>query len=482
VRAAPRVLYSPEPVSLSSLFSVLAAQPARGALPARLPNPFAAEPPHALARQAAEALQRELADWPAALRDELARGKMLGVLVARDAEGRVGTLRAFAGMLAGRWDLEGFARPVFDLAARNALWPEAERRLRELDAAIGALDAGPGVDRRERDALERRRAEHSRGVLEELLVGYRLANARGEVRSVRELFAPDAPAGGAGDCAGPKLFAHAQRAGLQPLALAEFWWGASPAQVERLQGAYYPSCPSKCGRVLTHMLQGWDVEPLVIPGPAPIAPELPRTLYEDQWLVVVDKPAGLPPVPGRHGGHRDCLLARLRARYPDAAGPLLVQRLDADTSGVTVVAKDRVTFFDLRRQLALHQLDARYVALVRGDAPGDGGTIALALRPDPEDRLRLRQRHDPIDGERALTAWTALERRDGLTRVAFEPRTARPHQLRVHAAHALGLGAPIVGDRLYGTPAERLYLHAESVRFVHPRSGVEHLVTSPAPF
>jgi tRNA pseudouridine32 synthase/23S rRNA pseudouridine746 synthase len=328
-----------------SSFSPLALQPPAGALPERLSNPFEPGPPHPLARAAAELMQRDLADLPAPQRDDLAKGKMLGVLVARDAAGHVGVLRAFAGMLAGRWDVDGFVGPIFDLPARNALWPAVERELRDFAATLDELASGPRttslraqlkvlqdqhalagralkerheaqrlerraeraailaappsaetqaalsrLSRRSRDdriegrqrraaqraeredvqralragdheqaALKRRRAKRSCEALDEMLEGYQIPNARGDVRSVRELFAPNAPPGGAGDCAGPKLFAHAQREGLQPIALAEFWWGASAKGGAQEHGVYYPSCRGKCGPVLAHMLQGWAV-------------------------------------------------------------------------------------------------------------------------------------------------------------------------------------------------------------------------------
>jgi tRNA pseudouridine32 synthase/23S rRNA pseudouridine746 synthase len=335
-------------LALLSAFVPLAVQPPVGALPARLPNPFEPAPPHALALAAAERLQRDLAGLTAPQRDDLAKGKMLGVLVARDAAGRVGVLRAFAGMLAGRWDVDGFVGPLFDLAARNALWPDVERELCDFAAKLDELASGPrttalraqlnvfleqhgraaralkerhetqrlerraeraailaappGADtgaalsrlsRRSRDdriegrqqraaqraeregvqsalragtreqaALKRRRADRSCEVLDLMLEGYQIANARGEVRAVRDLFAPAAPPGGAGDCAGPKLFAHAQREGLQPIALAEFWWGAPAKSGAQEHGLYYPSCRGKCGPVLAHMLEGWPVEPV----------------------------------------------------------------------------------------------------------------------------------------------------------------------------------------------------------------------------
>jgi tRNA pseudouridine32 synthase/23S rRNA pseudouridine746 synthase len=185
-------------------------------------------------------------------------------------------------------------------------------------------------------------------------------------------------------------------------------------------------------------------------------------------------------VPGRAGKLKDCVLTRLRARLPGAEGPLLVHRLDLDTSGLLLVAKDAETHAALQRQFLERTVEKRYVAWVEGPVAGAAGSIALALRGDPDDRPR--QIHDPVHGKAAHTDWQVLVRADGRTKVALLPRTGRTHQLRVHAAHPAGLGAPIVGDRLYGLAGPRLLLHAESLRFVHPRTGAPVEVRSPAPF
>jgi tRNA pseudouridine32 synthase/23S rRNA pseudouridine746 synthase len=174
------------------------------------------------------------------------------------------------------------------------------------------------------------------------------------------------------------------------------------------------------------------------------------------------------------------VLARLRARYPQATGPLVVHRLDMDTSGLIVAALDPETFAGLQRQFALREVEKRYVAWVEGSVAGDAGTIDLPLRVDVDDRPR--QVFDAVHGKAALTDWRALERAAERTRVAFFPRTGRTHQLRVHAAHPRGLGTPIVGDRLYGHPAERLLLHAERLELTHPATGQRMSFESPAPF
>jgi tRNA pseudouridine32 synthase/23S rRNA pseudouridine746 synthase len=331
----------------------------------------------------------------------------------------------------------------------------------------------------ERVALGRTRAARSCVLLEELFAGYQLTSARGEVRALRALFAPATPPGGSGDCAAPKLFAHALSAGLRPLALAELWWGPSPATGGRHHGHYYPACRGKCGPVLAHMLDGLEVEPAPRFGEAVIPPSLPRTVFEDPWLVVVEKPEGLLSVPGR-GGLEDSVLSRLRARYPEAGGPLVVHRLDLDTSGLMMLARDAATHHALQGQFWRREIEKRYVAVLDGAPAGESGRIELALRVDLDDRPR--QIFDPLHGKPALTEWRVLSREDGRARVALFPRTGRTHQLRVHAAHPQGLGAPIVGDRLYGRAGARLLLHAESLSFVHPQTGQRVELVSPAPF
>ncbi|WP_233591560.1 RluA family pseudouridine synthase [Corallococcus sp. AB011P] len=358
--------------------------------------------------------------------------------------------------------------------AEKRRWDAAQEEARRLLAPARAK-----AERRVR-ALDRLRRIVSRGFMKQFHDTYAITNARGESRPLRSLYGGAEPPSGAGDCAGAKLLAHAFAHGLQPVALAEFWWGTPPASGGRIQGAFYPACRDKCGPLLPFMLEGLEVSAprVFVPPPAP-TPDL-SIVFEDAWLVVIDKPCGLLSVPGRDASLLDSVLTRLRARYPNATGPLLAHRLDLDTSGLLVAALDSRTHTSLQRQFLHRDVAKRYVALIDGPVHGDAGTITLPLRVDLDDRPR--QMVDPIHGKPAVTDWEVLHRAASHTRVAFHPRTGRTHQLRVHAAHPQGLGAPIVGDPLYGHAGLRLHLHAETLSFVHPATGQRVSFTRAAPF
>jgi tRNA pseudouridine32 synthase/23S rRNA pseudouridine746 synthase len=399
-------------------------------------------------------------------------------LRARHRENREARHRQRDGLSAasGSEEERTAARQAIDQLSR-ADGAEARRQKLAHQLELEGLQLRLGALESERSVLELRRAEESRALMREVHDGYTISNARGGTRPLRELFAPGEPPGGAGDCAGPKLLGQAYRLGLRPVALAEFWWGAPPLSGGRVTGAYYPSCRGKCGPLLPYMMDGLPVVASAIYGAGAIAADEPRVVFEDAWLMVVDKPVGLLSVPGRHAQLRDSVLTRLRARCADA---VLVHRLDLDTSGLMLCAKDAETHVALQRQFARREVEKRYVAWLEGVIANDEGRIELALRVDVSDRPR--QIHDPIYGKAAVTDWRVLERTASRTRVAFFPRTGRTHQLRVHASHAMGLGAAIVGDRLYGREDSRLMLHAEALSFIHPRTKVRVEFERAAPF
>lgn len=245
--------------------------------------------------------------------------------------------------------------------------------------------------------------------------------------------------------------------------MAEFWWGDSPKTEIRHHGYYYPACKGKCEPILNHMLQGLQVDenPLLADSHRETKLDI---LYEDDYLLIVNKPAGMLSVPGK--GDADSVYHRLRILYPEATGPIIVHRLDMATSGLLLAAKTKEAHQNLQAQFKNRTIQKRYIALLEGEVPLDEGEIRLPLCPDPLDRPR--QIVSEEFGKPTLTRYRVLERTSGKTLIAFYPQTGRTHQLRVHAAHPLGLHCPILGDELYGRKAERLYLHAEYLAFTHP--------------
>lgn len=469
--------------------------PLDGERPTRFPTPFDRKAVHPLARRAATELMAALTQHHAQpwRLHEAGNGKMFGVLVVAAADGTLGYLRAFSGMMNGTWDVAGWAPPTFDHAARDVVWGPGEAEMLDFAARRATLVAAMPADADGAEArrlakavrtLDAARTARSRVLMAQIQACYRLPDAQGDVRGLRDIFAPAEPPAGAGDCAAPKLLAHAYALGLTPLALAEFWWGAPSATGDRREGVFYAACRGKCLPILTHMLAGLPADAPPLFGAAAIPADEPRTVYEDAHLLVVHKPAGMLTVPGRSASLQECAVSRLRERYPDATGPLVVHRLDMDTSGLLLVAKSLDVAKQLQRLFSRRDIDKHYVAVLDGEVAGDEGHITLPLRVDIDDRPR--NIHDPVHGKPAHTEWRVLARAPGRTRVRLTPHTGRSHQLRVHAAHPDGLNAPILGDRLYGhTPPdddERLLLHAERLAFVHPVTGAPVVVTAPAPF
>ena len=335
---------------------------------------------------------------------------------------------------------------------------------------LASLQAEVEVFETEIERLKAERKTRSAALQQWLFKQFRMLNARGEERDLCNLFkdtVQKTPPAGAGECAAPKLLQYAYRNGWQPLAMAEFWWGDSPKNEIRRHGYYYPACKGKCGPILKHMLQGLHVEKNPLETDMHRGTEL-EIMYEDEWLSVVNKPAGMLSVPGK--SDIDSVYGRVRRMYPEATGPMVVHRLDMATSGLILIAKTKEVHQNLQAQFKNRTVCKRYVAWLDGIVEKKEGHIELPLRPDPEDRPR--QVVDAVHGKPAVTDYTVLHYDSGRTFISFIPKTGRTHQLRVHSAHPLGLNAPIVGDELYGRKADRLYLHAEYLGFIHPVSGV----------
>lgn len=319
-------------------------------------------------------------------------------------------------------------------------------------------------------ALRQRRRSMSDELQRWLFMQYRMLNARGEERNLIDIFSTTThgiPPAGAGDCCAPKLLQYAYSHGLQPVCMAEFWWGESPRQEIRHHLSYYPACRSKCLPILTHMLQGLDVEPN--PLTATASEEL-KIVYEDDAICVVDKPAGMLSVPGKD--NVESVESIMRQRWHQYDGnPIMVHRLDRDTSGLMVVARTLEAYHSLQQQFACRTAAKRYEAVLDGVPALQQGTISLPLMPDITDRPR--QRVNMEHGKPSVTTYRVVSTQNHRTLVWLFPHTGRTHQLRVHCAHPLGLATPILGDPLYGrgTAAPRMYLNAAELEITHPVTG-----------
>ena len=585
------------------------------ALPEKFTYPFHYTP-HPLCVLAAEEVKEYIAsrkEW----QEELASGKMFGVLIVQtdngitnNEENQIGYLAAFSGNLDGKNLHPYFVPPVYDLLQPEGFFKIEEEqisainiRIRELENSSSYLgskekwkieteqakavlnqakaelkmakeareirrQSSPELSEEEQASLIREsqyqkaeykrlekkwkkrleeletetrhfeteieqlkteRKERSAALQRKLFEQFRMLNARGEVKDLYTIFeqtVQKVPPAGAGECALPKLLQYAYLHQLKPLAMAEFWWGDSPKNEIRHHGYYYPSCKGKCEPILQHMLQGLEIDENPLLNPVHEEEEL-EIVFEDEWLLVVNKPAGMLSVPGK-AEDRDSVYHRLKKKYPEATGPMIVHRLDMATSGLLLVAKTKEVHQDLQAQFANRSIKKRYVAVLDGaiikteketkpiaekailiakntvstkktakaERTGSTGRIELPLCLNPLDRPR--QMVSSEHGKEAITEYQIISESERITsesentfnesnridesersinesrkytRIIFYPLTGRTHQLRVHAAHPEGLGCPILGDELYGKKADRLYLHAEYIEFRHPIYG-----------
>jgi len=329
--------------------------------------------------------------------------------------------------------------------------------------------------------IKETRTEKSRILHRCVFETYLLTNHLNETQPMTDFFEGMPPAG-AGDCAGPKLIQFAHKHGLYPLALAEFWWGASPSSGIRHHGQFYPACRGKCHPILPFMLRGLEVEEEPDFGLAidAVGDSEPEVVFEDDELLVLNKPAGLMSSPGKYV--KDSVYTRLMQRYPECPELKLVHRLDMATSGLLLVAKNLRANKMLQKQFIQRSVEKRYEALLSRRLSPDQkeGDIDLPLRVDFDDRPRQVVCYEY--GKTAKTHWQVIGYEGDTTRIWFYPHTGRTHQLRMHASHRDGLNAAIVGDGLYGKEAERLMLHAQRLCFDHPVSRERMEFEIPAPF
>ncbi|MEH1882735.1 RluA family pseudouridine synthase [Nostoc sp.] len=344
---------------------------------------------------------------------------------------------------------------------RRQLKRQQNEVLQPLQQLIAATDARISELKQQRKAL-------SRQLQAQMHASYSLTNFSRRSRSLQQLMPTGLPTG-TGDCCAPKLLHYAATHNLKPLAMAEFWWGASSINQDKIQGEFYGACAERCQPLMGFLLSGLKPNP-----PAPFSAReggevtLP-ILYEDEWLIAVNKPAGLLSVPGRYSDRQDSVLSRLRHLLPDGMALASVHRLDRETSGILLLARDRQTHRQLSQQFQQRQVHKVYEAILSGVAIAEQGVIDLPLWGDPENRPY--QKVDWQHGKPSLTQFQVMAREQDYSRVEFTPLTGRTHQLRVHAADPRGLGIAILGDRLYGCDAatSRLYLHARELSFEHPQ-------------
>ncbi|MEG4863039.1 MULTISPECIES: RluA family pseudouridine synthase [unclassified Microcoleus] len=307
-------------------------------------------------------------------------------------------------------------------------------------------------------ALKKQRKELSRELQAQMHAAYTLVNFLGKSRSLLQLMPAGAIPTGTGDCCAPKLLHYAAANNLKPLAMAEFWWG--PSSGDKIQGEFYGACGDRCQPLMGFLLSGLGENKSKLP-----------IIYQDEWLIAVNKPAGLLSVPGRYFDTQDSVQSRLQNYFGDGLNLKNVHRLDLETSGILLLARDKETYSQLSGQFANKQVRKVYEAVLSGTVKIDAGTIELPLWGDPENRPY--QQVNWECGKPSVTGFQVMAREGNHTRVEFWPLTGRTHQLRVHAADVGGLGIPILGDRLYGcrAAASRLHLHARELCFEHPQSG-----------
>lgn len=343
----------------------------------------------------------------------------------------------------------------------------------------------------------------------QMYAAYSLTNFSGQSLSLQQLMLGGSMPTGTGDCCAPKLLHYAATQGLKPLAMAEFWWGDS--SVDKVQGEFYAACAERCQPLMGFLLSGLRPNPPApfLPPPVPSYKEgekekllfseggvkspSPRRggvwgevslpiVYEDEWLLAVNKPPGLLSVPGRYRDTFDSVLSRLRHLLPDGIALMAVHRLDQDTSGILLLARNQQTHRQLSQQFQQRQVYKVYEAVLSGLVTTDNGEIKLLLWGNPENRPY--QQVDENSGKPSLTRFQVIAREGSWTRIEFIPLTGRTHQLRVHAADSRGLGVPILGDRFYGCRAiaSRLHLHARELSFEHPQSGEPLHLQAKTPF
>lgn len=314
-------------------------------------------------------------------------------------------------------------------------------------------------------SLKKERAQRSHQLHKVIYESYELLNIHGEKKELIHLFDGDFPPAGTADCALPKLLQYAYKNGYRPLGFAEFWWGAPHRAQIRKHKNFYHACTGKCKPIMEHMLLDIPMEENPITNFSSKNLDF-EIFYQDEDVILVDKPSGLLSVPGTV--IKDSVYTRIKAAHPEYEGPIIIHRLDQDTSGIMILAKNESSYHHLQKQFMQRGIKKRYTALLDGTIEKVNGTIDLPLRLDLENRPM--QLVDVDNGKKALTDYEVINVVKNKTLIHFYPKTGRTHQLRMHSAHHLGLNAPIIGDDFYGQKNSRLHLHASKIEFTHPRT------------
>lgn len=332
--------------------------------------------------------------------------------------------------------------------------------------------------------LKQQRKRHSRHLHRQMQAAYSLTNFAGQSLSLEDLIQKKGLPTGTGECCAPKLLHYAASHQLKPLAMAEFWWGNQLGGQDKVQGEFYGACGDRCQPIMGFLLSGLPQNPALTPALAPEKIIDFPIVYEDPWIIVVNKPADLLSVPGRYLHNQDSVLSRLRLHFPEGDRLHASHRLDYETSGVLLIARDSQTQSRLQRQFRQRQVQKTYEALLGGSVRSLRGTIELPLWGDRHKRPY--QEVNWAKGKPSITTYEVIDQGPDTTRIRFQPVTGRTHQLRVHAAHPRGLNAPILGDPLYGTeptpPNIRLHLHAKELRLTHPHSEEPMIFRAATPF
>ncbi len=472
-------------------------------------------------------------------------GKMFGVLVVKNSKNTLGFIAAFSGRLADTNTHDYFVPPVFDILQPDSFYKQTENKINSINLQLEKLnrtflniekefftikekydslfneeqikiksrrierkkenqtDNQKNINeefylreykiyldekskpfkksylalKKQRDDLKEQRKSLSNYVQYKIFESYNFLNYEGKSKNLIGIFNQDEIPAGAGDCCAPKLFQYAFVHQLTPVALAEFWWGKPLPSAIRKHKQFYPACSGKCKPILSHMLKGLPVEE------NPLLQQLSTTktldiLYEDRYILAINKPPEFLTVKGKE--IHNTIEQLVQKKYPDATGPMIVHRLDMSTSGILLITKTKEAHKKLQQQFIEKTIKKRYVAILSGKLRQEKGIINLPLCMDPNERPR--QLVSKEYGKKAITHWEVITVQESTTKVYFYPITGRTHQLRVHAAHHLGLNTPIVGDDLYGEKADRLYLHADLIIFTHPINNKKHTLIAPAPF